>query len=179
MPAFGGPSALSVAKKAQKTAKKALTASKKKVGSKRLARGAVTSSKLAKRAVTNSKLSDGSVSTAKLVDGSVTAAKLADASVGTAKIIDESVTAQDLAGTDATGTMTIGVIAASICTTFPVSVPGAAVGDVVLSSFVGGTPSPQGLVIQPLNVPSPGSVNYRACNPTNTSSTAVTGSGSG
>jgi hypothetical protein len=181
-PAFGGPSALSIAKKALKLATKA----NKPVGSKRLVNGAVITPKIANGAVTGikiapgavgngniaagaigtGKIANGAVGTADLADGSVTNAKLADGSVGTAKIINGSVTLKDLAGTDFTGTYNIASVAGTTCTTQAIPVPGAQVGQFPMLAFEGDVALPRDLVITAIKVNAANSVRVKICNPT-------------
>jgi hypothetical protein len=190
-PAFGGPSALSIAKRALKLAKKA----NKPIGSKRLVNGAVISSKIANGAVTaikltpgavgngalapgsvgTGKIGDGSVTSSKLADGSVTNSKLADGSVGTAKLINGSVTLKDLAGTDFTGTYNIAAVAGNTCVTQALPVPGAQVGQFPLLAFVGDAALPRDLVITAIKVNAADSVRVKVCNPTNGATLAANG----
>jgi uncharacterized low-complexity protein len=190
-PAFGGPSALSIAKKALKLATKA----NKPITSKRIVNGAVISNKIANGAVgtakitnasvTNDKLAGGSVGTGKiangavgtvdLADGSVTNAKLADGSVGTAKIINGSVTLKDLAGTDFTGTYNISSVPANSCGVEALSVPGAQLGQFPILAFVGDAPLPTNLQITAIKVNATDSVRVKYCNPSNGATVAANG----
>src|SRR6266498_1350484 len=96
-PALGdSPDPLKIARKALKTADKALALAKAPVDTDRLASGAVTSIKIANGAVGSvkitpgavhtSKLANSAVHTSKLARGAVTRVKLRDGSVGRAKI---------------------------------------------------------------------------------------------
>jgi hypothetical protein len=180
-PAFGGPSALSIAKKALKLAKKA----NKPVTSKRIVNGAVISTKIANGAVGPLKITpgavgsgaiaNGAVGNAKIADGSVTNSKLADGSVGTAKIINGSVTIRDLAGTDFTGTYNIASVAGNTCVTQVLTVPGAKLGQFPLLAFEGDAALPRDLVITAIKVASPNGIRVKVCNPTNGATLAVNG----
>jgi hypothetical protein len=207
VPALGGPRAfaaaspISIAKKALKTAKKANKKSTKAllrasrgvpnqsitsakianltIKNEDISAGAIGSGKIANGAIANQDLGDGSVGTAKLGDGSVSNAKLADGSVGTAKIINGAVTTADLAGADIHGLIhgDAGAVAAHSCTSAPIELGGAQVGDVALLTFIGDTPTPAGLTFQILKINSPDHGTIRFCNPTNNPSPAFSNVG--
>ncbi len=67
------------------------------IGSKDLAKGAVTAPKIAKKAVRTKALADGAVKTTKIKDGAVTTSKLGDGQVTTAKLAAGSVGRSQLA----------------------------------------------------------------------------------
>jgi hypothetical protein len=70
-----------------------------------------------------------------------------------------------------------GAVASNSCTNSQLDVPGAEVGDVLLGSFVGPTPTPPGLVFQLLKVTAPAMATLRFCNPTNSPSVAFSNAG--
>lgn len=179
MPAFGGPSALSIAKLALKNANKALKASKKKVGASRIVNGAVISAKIANGAVgtvkitngavTNAKLAPNSVGNANIVDNSVGFAKLIDSSVNSAKVVDNSVSLADLVGADATVPITLPAgVNAHTCAFQTKTVAGAVAGQVPLLAVQ--TTLPDTWVVTALKVPSNGNVVVRFCNIDNAAS---------
>jgi hypothetical protein len=185
-PAFGGPSTLSIAKKALKQANKAeKDARKSSVTSHRLVNGAVTTSKIADGAITaikiapgatgNANIADGSLTSSKLADGSVTSSKLADGSVSGAKISDGSVTLKHLAGTDYTGTYDIASVPANTCQTQVVAVPGARVGQFPILAFVGDAALPRDLLITAIKVNAADSVRVKICDPTTGATLAAPG----
>jgi hypothetical protein len=144
------------------------------VGSGKIANGAIQGQDIGDGQITFSKIADGTIGPNKLGDGSVTNAKLADGSVGTAKIANGAVTTADLAAADIHGTIhgDAGAVAAHSCTTAPITLGGAQVGDVALLTFVGNVPAPPGLTFQILKISSPGNGTIRFCNPTTVASPA-------
>ena len=185
MPAFGGPSALSIAKKALKTANKALTTAKKPVGSGKLVDGAVINSKiadgavgpakLANGAVINAKIADDAVGPAKLANGAVINAKIADGAVGPAKIADnavdgskvapESLSTDDLVGADVKGPFNVsaGATTSGNCAFFDAGITGAKQGQVPLFSLQAGAVLNNSWIISALKVPLDGQVTMRFC----------------
>ena len=67
------------------------------VGTKHIAKGAVTTAKIHKNAVTTAKIKKAAVGPAKIKNGAVTAAKLANGSVGTDAILNAAITSFKLA----------------------------------------------------------------------------------
>jgi hypothetical protein len=167
--------------------KNAVTAAKIKDGAitaSKIQDGAVSAGKLSGNAVTTSNITDKAITGGKLADGAVTDSKLASGAIGVGKLAPNSVTGAevapgslnttDLAGIDFTGAIhgDAGAVAAHSCTTADIQLPGAEVGDALLLTFVGATPTPAGLTFQLLKVSSPGHGNIRFCNPTNVGSPA-------
>jgi hypothetical protein len=200
MPALG-VSPATLAARALKTARGALKLAKKadkdaktvKIGGSRILGGAVTGSKiangtitgvkiasgsvgrdeLAKNGVTGDRIADGAIGTSKLADGTVTNVKLGDGSVGGSKIIAGSVRVKDLAGTDAIGSLDINGLSGGNCVTGAIAIAGAQPGQFPLLSFPGPVMPPANVEITALDVSAPGTVEVKACNPTNSSATAT------
>jgi hypothetical protein len=197
VPALGGPKAfsaaspISIAKKALKTAKKANKKSTKALlrASRGVPNQSITSAKIANLTIKNEDIAPGAIGSGKIAngaianqdlgDGSVSNAKLADGSVGTAKIINGAVTTADIAGADIHGVIhgAANSVLAHSCTTAPIELGGARVGDVALLTFIGDTPAPPGLTFQILKISSPDNGTMRFCNPTNTGSPAFSNVG--
>jgi hypothetical protein len=139
----------------------------------------VTEKKVADNAITSTKITDGQVIGSKIAGGSVDSSKVADGAISGSKILDHSITTSDIAGADVTGSISgsAGLVAANSCSTTQLDVAGAEVGDVLVASFVGSTPVPGGLEIEPLKVSNPGTANFHFCNLTNSPSVAFTGVG--
>jgi hypothetical protein len=121
----------------------------------------------------------GSVGSKDLANHAVTFRKLGINSVHGGNVATNSLSLADLVGVDIAGTINLaaGAVAAHSCTSFATIATGAAVGQVPLLAFVGGTPAPAGLTFQLLKVTSPGHILMRVCNPTNTNSPAASGVG--
>lgn len=196
VPAFGGPSAISVAKKALKVANKANKKSTKAVllatrGPKNesitsakianltiknedISVGAVGSGKIANGAIRSVDVGDGQITNSKVGDGQITNSKIADNAIGTGKIADGSVTAADLSAADIHGTIhgDAGAVVSHSCFTAPITLGGAQVGDVVFFTFTGDTPAPPGLTFEIVKVTAPNEGNMRFCNVTGVPSPA-------
>lgn len=140
----------------------------------KLSGDAIATGNVTDRAITNGKLADGAVTDSKLAAGAVGPGKLAPNSVTGAEIAPNSLSTTDLAGSDFRGTIhgDAGAVAAHSCVTADVELGGAEVGDALLLTFIGSTPTPVGLTFQLLKVSSPGHGNMRFCNPTNSPSPA-------
>jgi hypothetical protein len=186
VPALGGPKAfsaaspLSIAKKALKTAKKANKKSTKALlrASRGVPNQSITSAKIANLTIKNEDIGDGQITFSKIADGTIGTQKIGDGAihnedispgaVGSGKIANGSVTTADLAGADILGTIhgDAGSVAAQSCTTAPITLGGANVGDVAMLTFVGNTPAPPKLTFQIIKISSPGNGTMRFCNPT-------------
>lgn len=146
VPAFGGPSAISVAKKALKVANKANR--KSNTALLRATRGPANGS------IRNEDISAGAVGTGKIANGSVTTA--------------------DIAGIDINGSINgvAGAVPAHLCQTATIDIGGAQVGDVALFTFTGENAATAGLTFQILKITSPDHGTMRFCNPTDSASPA-------
>jgi hypothetical protein len=186
VPAFGGPSAISVAKKALKVANKANKKSTKAVllATKGPKNESITSAKIANLTIKNEDISVGAVGSGKIAngairsvdvgDGQITNSKIADNAIGTGKIADGSVSAADLSAADIHGTIhgDAGAVVSHSCLTAPITLGGAQVGDVVFFTFTGDTPAPPGLTFEIVKVTAPNEGNIRFCNVTDVPSPA-------
>jgi hypothetical protein len=176
VPAFGGPSAISVAKKALKVANKANKKSSKAVllATKGPKNESITSAKIANLTIKNEDISAGAVGSGEIANGAISSVD-----VGDGQITNGAVTAADIAGADIHGSIhgDAGAVAMHECTTAAIDLGGAQVGDVAFFSFTGDTPAPQGLTFQILKITSPNEGTMRFCNPTNSSSPAFSGVG--
>ncbi len=192
VPALGGPRAfsaaspVSIAKKALKLAKSANKRSTKALlrASRGPADESITSAKIANLTIRNEDISAGAVGSGKIPNGAIQGQDIGDGAVhnediapgavGSGKIANGSVTTADLAGADIHGTIDGDgdAVAPHSCTTAPVELGGAEVGDVALLTFVGAVPAPPGLTFQIIKISSPGSGTMRFCNPTAAASPA-------
>ena len=161
--------ALRLATSANKTAKKAL-----KVAKQPPADNSVTSRKIADANVTNADLATGAVGSGKIANGAIQTADIGDGQVTGIKITNGSVSTADFSGADITGTIhgDAGAVAANSCTTAPIDLGGAQVGDAAFITFIGNIPAPQGLTFEIIKVSSPDQGTIRFCNPTNAPSPA-------
>jgi hypothetical protein len=174
MPAFGGPSALSVAKKALKTAKSANKKSNKALllATKGPANESITSAKIANLTIKNEDLAAGAVGTGKISNGAVRGEDLADNSVGGQKIIDDSVNVADMAGANVTdGSINIPAIPASTCNTFDILITGSKPGDVPLLVFQDSDAIPAGLIFEIVKISAENNGRLRICNVATSAST--------
>jgi hypothetical protein len=149
------------------------------VGSGKIANGAIGTQDLGDGSVTNEKLATGAVGSGKIANGAIHNEDIAPGAIGGGKIANGSVTTADLAAADINGTIhgDAGAVAAHSCTTAPIVLGGAQVGDVALLTFVGNTPAPAGLTFQILKISSPGNGTIRFCNPTAVASPAFSNVG--
>jgi hypothetical protein len=187
VPALGGPKAfsaaspLSIAKKALKSAKKANKKSTKALlrASRGVPNESITSAKIANLTIRNEDISGGAVGSGKIANGAIHNEDIAPGAIGSGKIANGSVTTADLAAADIHGTIhgDAGAVAAHSCTTAPIELGGAQVGDVALLTFVGNVPAPAGLTFQILKISGPGSGTIRFCNPTAVASPAFSNVG--
>jgi hypothetical protein len=187
VPALGGPKAfssaspLSIAKKALKTAKKANKKSTKALlrASRGVPNESITSAKIANLTIRTEDLAGGAVGSGKIANGAIHNEDIAPGAIGSGKIANGSVTTADLAGADIHGTIhgDAGAVAAHSCTTAPIALGGAQVGDVALLTFIGNTPAPPGLTFQIIKISAPDSGTIRFCNPTAVASPAFSNVG--
>ncbi|MBA8886629.1 hypothetical protein FHW12_000820 [Dokdonella fugitiva] len=133
------------------------------VTSSKIADASVTSSKIAFSAVGNGELASNAVTSSKIADGAIASADLADGSVGTTKIANDSVTRGKIAGGYSAGSISIS-LGAHVCADANLGVSGAQAGDMVIFNVQAGASLPGGVLVQPLGVPSNGTVVGRFCN---------------
>jgi hypothetical protein len=170
MPAFGGPSALSVAKKALKTAKSANTKSNKALllATRGPANESITSAKIANLTITNEDIAPGAVGTGKISNGAVRSEDLADGSVNVV----------DMAGANVTdGSINLPAIPANTCNTLDITITGAKPGDVPLLVFQDSDAIPAGLIFEIVKINAENSGRLRICNVATTASTPANGLG--
>ncbi|HEU4663828.1 MAG TPA: hypothetical protein VFS55_07345 [Dokdonella sp.] len=129
----------------------------------KIADDSVTGSKIAFLAVGNGELASNAVTSSKIADGAVAGADLADGSVGTAKLANDSVTRGKIAGGYSAGAISIS-LGAHVCADANLGVPGAQAGDMAIFNVQAGASLPGGVLVQPLGVPSSGTVATRFCN---------------
>jgi hypothetical protein len=130
-----------------------------------------------KLSVKHAKSADTAALATALPDGSVTTARLADGSVTSAKILDGAIATRDIAGVDVTTAIDLASVPGVSCSSADLPVGGAQPGDVVLASFVGSTPPPADLVIEPQKVTKADSVRFKICNVGAVGSSATAGVG--
>jgi hypothetical protein len=92
----------------------------------------------------------------------LTAGKLVHGAVGSAAVADDSLGLTDLAGTDVSGHISVSISAGN-CLTLSLGVTGAAVGQVAVFAWTGGS-IPGGVMTGPMQVPAPGTVVLPMCN---------------
>jgi hypothetical protein len=124
-------------------------------------------------------LKDGAVTTPKLYAHAVSHSKIRLNAVTGADVAKDSLSLKDLVGVDVQGTIQAGAgaVAAHSCLTTPLTVGGARVGQLILLTFVGNVPAPQGLTFEPIKVSSANNATMRFCNPTNAPSPAFSNVG--
>ena len=143
------------------------------VSSRTIAAGAIIPAKIAALAVTNPALADGAVDSAKIANLSITSADISSGSIGnaqlavnavqSAEILDHSVKLVDLAGVEATPSISA-MLSASTCVDQTLNVPGAALGDYPILAIGQNGLLPFKMTVTALNVPVVNGVAVRICN---------------
>jgi hypothetical protein len=129
-----------------------------------LATDSVGATEIADDTIDGGEIVDGSLGTADIATGGVGSAEVADSSLTSSDVSANSLTTADLRGTDANGSISLGsgAVAVGRCNFYPIGVPGAAVGEVVIISARGTLAA--GVVLYGVGVPSADTVTMAACN---------------
>ncbi len=129
-----------------------------------LATDSVQASEIADNSIDGGEIVDNSLGTADIATGGVGSSEVADSSLTGADVAANSLTTADLRGTDANGGISLGsgAVAVGRCNFYGISVPGAAVGEVVIISARATLPT--GVLLYGVGVPSTDTVTMAACN---------------
>jgi hypothetical protein len=144
------------------------------IGAANVIDGSIGSAELGTDSVGATEIADGSIDGGEIVDGSLDAAEIATGGVGTSEVADGSLTGSDIAsnslttsdirGTDASGAISLGAgsVPAGQCKFYSISVPGAAVNEVVIISARASLPT--GVILYGVGVQSADHATMAACN---------------
>lgn len=134
------------------------------VGSAQIQTDAVDATEIADGAIDSGEIFDNSLFASDLAPGSVGTSELAASAVDSSKVANNSLTTADIAGTDASGSISLpaAAVANGRCNQYSITVGGAEAGDVVLISAQAAVQN--GVLLYGSRVPSNGTATLNVCN---------------
>jgi hypothetical protein len=139
-----------------------------------IADGSIDSGEISDNSLFAQDLAPSSVGTSELADGGIGNADIASNAVNGSKVSNNTLTTADIAGTDASGAISLGAgsVANGRCKSYDISVPGAVAGQGVMIATKAALQA--GMVIYGQRVPAADTVTMTVCNLSGTTMDAIT-----